>query len=176
LISGRESERVPFGTGHAVLQGHARAERGEPFVTYDPRSFAWLGVWLATLDSMSEQPAARVSQLLEFHAAKVGAADGVNDGVEPSRLERVLESCGALDSAEKTLQNKGSNRQSLNQSFDALASLQLIHALRDEIFPDIPLGLALERASFIDCDPGASLEAQRTALAQLELGVFRANA
>jgi len=163
LISGRRSERVPFGTGHAMLTANARAQRGEAFPAHDPRSFGWLGVWLATLASIArpaEQPSLPISQQLAFHA------DGTD--TDPTRLARLLDSLGALEAAQKALQNKGNTLQSLNESFDALATLRLIHALRDQIFPDLPLALALERAEFIDCDPKASLAELRTRLAELE--------
>ena len=161
LLSGRKSERVPFGTGHAVLAGHARAQSGEPFSAYDPRSFDWLGVWLATLASIAEQPTAPVSQFLALHAQQTD--------VDAARLEQLLNTCGALETTQKALQNKGNTRQSLNESFDALATLKLIHALRDQIYPAIPLERALALASFIDHDPEATLEAQRAALAKQEV-------
>jgi hypothetical protein len=160
LLSGRRSQRVPFGTGHAMLTGHARAQRGEPFPAHDPRSFGWLAVWLATLASMAERPGLPISQQLAFQAT--------GSDTDPVRLERILDSLGVLEAARKALQNKGNTLHSLNESFDALATLRLIHALRDQVYPEIPLELALERAAFIDCDPGASLEAQRAGLAELE--------
>lgn len=64
--------------------------------------------------------------------------------------------------------------RSLNECFDALGTLKLIHALRDHVHPEIPLDLALRRAAFIHVDhafafdPAASLEDQRTFLARLE--------
>jgi hypothetical protein len=67
--------------------------------------------------------------------------------------------------------------RSLNECFDALGTLKLIHALRDQLHPDIPLDLALRRAAFIHIDhadrafafdPAASLEDQRAFLAELE--------
>lgn len=161
VLSGRESERVPFGTGHAVLQGRARARRGEAFAVYDPRNFAWLAVWLETLDSLAQRPSSNIPQLLEAHAS--------SSEVDAAQLARILEKRGAIENAMKALRKRGDRRRSLNESFDALATLQLIHALAEQVHPVIPLERALESAPFIAHDPSASVEAQRSQLAKLEV-------
>lgn len=166
VLSGRESTRVPFGTGRAVSLSRARAERGEAFPAYDPRNFSWLGVWLESLNALAADPTTPIASLLAKHAAE--------PQVDPTRLIRILDSLGAIEGAQKALQKKGDTLRSLNECFDALATLKLIHALRDEVHPDIPLDQALRRAEFIRLDPGfdpdraASLEAQRALLAKLE--------
>ncbi|MCP4036578.1 MAG: hypothetical protein GY733_06550 [bacterium] len=160
VLSGRESERVPFGTGRAVALGRARAKRREPFPTHDPRSFAWLGVWLAALRSLAREPRTPIPHLLDLLTKRTE--------VDPVQLERLLGDLGAIEAAQKTLQRKGDTLRSLNEHFDALETLKLIHALRDRVYPDIPLDLALQQAPFIDHDAAASLEQQRADLARLE--------
>jgi hypothetical protein len=166
LLSGRASTRVPFGTGNAVSMGHARAERGEEFFVYDPRNFIWLGVWLDALGTLAANPSAPVASTLER------AVSGSE--VDPLELQRILERLCAIEGAQKVLQVRGDTLRSLNENFDALATLKLIHALRDDVHPDIPLDRALRQAEFIDVDvsfdPGsaASLEDQRKRLAKLE--------
>lgn len=166
VLSGRESKRVPFGTGHAVSLARARAQRGEPFTAYDPRNFAWLGVWLEVLKSLARKPTTPIAHLLEIHAQ--------GTEVDPARLRRILNHLGMIEATRQALQKHGDTMRSLNECFDALGTLKLIHALRDHVHPEIPLDLALRRAAFIHVDhafafdPAASLEDQRTFLARLE--------
>jgi glycosyltransferase involved in cell wall biosynthesis len=162
VLSGRESTRVPFGTGHAVAASNARAQRGEPFPAYDPRNFTWLRVWLDTLRSLADEPTTPVPELLEFHARP--------SGVDATVLEALLDRSGASESAHNVAHDQPDITRSSNENFDALGTLRLIHSLRDEVHPDVPLARALEQASFIDHDPAASLEAQRSQLAALEAG------
>jgi hypothetical protein len=141
LLSGRESERVPFGTGRAMMQSRGREE---DLRIYDPRCFDWLATWISALAKSARQPEQSIDPHLEVAA--------IHAGIELDRLRAILDRLGALEASRKILSRKGDCARSLNENFDALATLKFIHAVRDDVFPDIPIRDALARASFINVD------------------------
>lgn len=159
VLSGRASERVPFGTGRAVLQARQRTLRGEVFRVYDPRVFAWLGVWLAALDDFQRAPATR----LATHAtARAGAA-----GIHASLLCELADADGIEDGLPALAARTSPDRaRVLCERFDALATLRFVHRVRDRVHPDLPLRDALAAAPFVDIEASASIAEQRAALAE----------
>jgi hypothetical protein len=141
LLSGRESERVPFGTGRAMMQSRGREE---DLRIYDPRCFDWLATWISALAKSARQPEQSIDPHLEVAA--------IHAGIELDRLRAILDRLGALEASRKILSRKGDCARPLNENFDALATLKFIHAVRDDVFPDIPIRDALARASFINVD------------------------
>jgi hypothetical protein len=141
LLSGRESERVPFGTGRAMMQSRGREE---DLRIYDPRCFDWLATWISALAKSARQPEQSIDPHLEVAA--------IHAGIELDRLRAILDRLGALEASRKILSRKGDGARPLNENFDALATLKFIHAVRDDVFPDIPIRDALARASFINVD------------------------
>ena len=107
-------------------------------------------------------------------AAQPLEQEALGSEVDAPRLMRILDSLAAIEAAEKALQKRGDILRSLNECFDALATLRLIHTLRDEVHPQIPLDRALGNADFIqsnrDFDPNRleSLEEQRAHLIKSE--------
>ena len=160
VLSGRQSERVPFGTGRAMIEGLRRETRGETFSVYDPRCFEWLRVWLETLAKTAQAPGRPIEEHLDDSA---GGTD-----VDPAQLRELADRLGALAATRNLLQKKGDIPRSLNESFDALATLKFVHAVRDAVHPDIPLPLALARAPFLDLPEGANLEEQLAHLTAVE--------
>lgn len=159
-ISGRESLRVPFGTGNAVRLGRERSRTGEVYKVYDPRVFDWLGAWLDALACVAVNEGAKIEEAVENAARR--------RGLDAPTLKRILNSLSALEAIEKVLQNKGDRGRAFNQSFGALETLKLVHALRDEVHEDIPLAQALAQAEFVEVSETASLEEQCLVLADLE--------
>lgn len=160
VLSGRESERVPFGTGRAMIQSRARAGSHRELDVYDPRCFRWLEVWLSAQPTLGDDTETSIEVRL--------AALARNTSVDSTHLCRILDRLGALDASRKALLRGGDTRRSLNESFDALATLKLIHAVRDEVHPDIPLSEALASALFCNVDVGQNPAIQCEALARAE--------
>ena len=162
-LSGRESERVPFGTGRAMIQGRERTASGEAFRVYDPRCFRWLEVWLETQAELSQHPGESIAAAI--------ARNATGTDVDAGRLLQILERMGVLAGIQKLLSRGGDTQRSLNESFDALATLKLIHAVRDEVHPDVPLQEALKQASFCSVDAQQTGAEQCRALAAIECEV-----
>ncbi|MBW2267452.1 MAG: hypothetical protein JRH16_02660 [Deltaproteobacteria bacterium] len=164
LLSGRISTRVPFGTGAGIAKELERVEAGAFYPAYDPRVFAWLGVWLRTLTALGEGklPSERsLRECLSEHAAAV-------PDVDTALLHEILVELGAVGAAEA---GRRRGTRHLHERFDALRTLRFIHRLRDHHFPSIPLEAAIRQAPFIQLDTldgPRDLASTREALAQIE--------
>jgi len=153
-LSQRISQRVPFGTGAALARQADRDREGIEFVAYDPRVFAHLGVWLETLNEVANRPTdergrALIESVLEQRAEEEA-------GVEFELLRSCLHEIAAFDAAGALLDREGKHAllmRQLHERFDGLATLKLIHALRDRGLASLPLEEALVRAPFLDIDP-----------------------
>ncbi len=160
-LSGRLSERVPFGTGAGVARELRRMQEGRCYPAPDPRAFAWLGAWLRTL---SEIGAGRgdVPDPIEAVFARNSAAD---PDVDAAPLWNILAESGAVAAAEA---GRGRGARHLHERFDALKTLRFLHAVRDRYLPSIPLRQAIARAPFTPVPATDDLEALRRALESLE--------
>jgi len=153
-LSGRASERVPFGTGRAVRDALA-CPGGGSLSLYDPAVFAALRAWIRTLDACAQGNAEREPRtwLAQF-------ADAEETAFDTSALESCLDEMnafGAVRQASTQRRSAGDLRRHLHDHFDAFRCLKLAHALRDRAHPSLPLRDALARAPFIDIDPTAPL-------------------
>ena len=122
-IQGRLSDRVPFGTGAALLYMSQALSNGEPTRHYDPRVFDGLRHWLIALDRFVEDPnVIRLQRQIEGVAHPIGSA-----------LFETLAEMGAFQAAEKaSKQVQGEPlRRRLREWNDAFRTLKLIHGLRD---------------------------------------------
>ena len=154
----RASTRVPFGTGHAM-----RRAQEQPRLATAPQNYAYLAAWLETLDRIGAD---------QTHGLGPALADAARQHkLDDTALRRALDSIGAIESAEKVLGNRTDLGRSLNENFDALATLRLLHALRDHVHCDVSLSEAIATAPFLDAQikrsPG-DLEATRDALIEQE--------
>ena len=160
LLSDRPSRRVPFGTGAAIR----RARSGEaPVRLYHPSAFEALRSWLScvALASRDEAPQLRERVL------RLGTAE---------TLLPILEAGGHLEAAGRALARTRWAQQRLrrvHESFDALATLKFLHAVRDVGAPSLPAREALRLAPFVDAPANASLEALRERLEAAELQFAR---
>ena len=162
-LSGRVSERVPFGTGAGIAKELGRSKAGQDYPAYDPRVFVWLGVWLRTLDPTEGSSLAPGSSLRDslFDEATRAEIDG-------PRLCELLDELGVLAAAESG-RARGTRHQ--HERFDALRTLRFVHHLRERQFPSIPLETAIRAAPFLGFEvPQApwDLSSTRKTLAQVE--------
>lgn len=137
-IRGRESARVPFGTGRAVRDIQ---EINEPYAVYDPSVFDAVGVWQRAQRNFAENPDA-----FDWQQALSGG------GIPGGLLHRCLANQGALQAAEKARRQASTSAQLSRRLFewnDAFRTLRLVHMLRDEGLGTLPLAEAVERAPFV---------------------------
>jgi len=165
-LSGRESERVPFGTGRAVRDALARIaeHRGsDSLELYDPAVFAAFRAWIRTLDAF-----ARGEMECEPRALLARFQDPAFDAAALEACLDEVDAFAALKHASVHRRTPRDVRKHLHDHFDAFRFLKLAHALRDRAHPSLPLRDALARAHFLKIDPGAPLAVVCEQLAALE--------
>ncbi|MDP6977044.1 MAG: hypothetical protein QF570_00365 [Myxococcota bacterium] len=141
-LNGRVSERVPFGTGRAMQLARERARDAAPLLVPAPGVYASLAAWQRALADLASRTTRSVEQ------AAIRAAH--QHQVDATALLAALDAIGARAATEKLLPNQGDLARPLNESFDALATLRLLHALRDQSQPEVPLAEAITSAPFLD--------------------------
>ncbi len=143
LAEGRPSDRVPFGTGRALLDLAAKRGGLSAFRLYHPLIFAHLAGWLRVLaaiaraggdvsKSLEELPSANPyfrTDLLRDSLERIGAFAAIRDAIGRSRSANTL-------------------LRHLHTWFDAFRTLKLVHALRDGGLPSLPWREALAEAPF----------------------------
>ena len=145
-LSGRVSERVPFGTGRAVGSGVELIERGETRSSYHPILFVYLRAWLRALDALVGDRTGQDVRALVIEQARDQAE------LDPELLVKLLQESGAIAAARHAALRRSSPRtlrKHLDDHFDAFFSLKLLHALREH-HPSLPLGEALKLAPFVE--------------------------
>jgi hypothetical protein len=154
MLEGRISERVPISTGVAI--GGLVSRRGalSGFRLYHPLVFAHLAAWLRVLAAIARSggdaraPLAQLPSSTPFFRTDV--------------LTEALERMGAFHAVQEALtlsKDEETLLRHLHTSFDALKTVQLIHALRDGGLSSIGYHQALTEAPFtglaesVDEDP-----------------------
>src|SRR5262249_15861456 len=166
IIEGRRSHRAPFGTGAALNQMLAAAERGERYETYAPEVFLHLKAWLRAVELLSHELARS-----DAHAQLIAACK-LDDGVDPDLLHRELAHLGlrpALLHVRAISRDATGMARHLHTWFDAFLTLKLIHRLT-LAFPKRELLEAVRTAPFVpdEARRADSLEALRRAFIRLE--------
>lgn len=135
-IRARRSDRVPFGTGPAVL----RLEQDE-LALYPPYVFRALAAWLERLDAFAEAPDALLLEApLDLPPAVRRAAEGA------------LEAAGAVVACGQAARSTSAGaplRRRLHTWFDSLRTLRFIHRVRGSAAQHLPWWEALEHAAFV---------------------------
>ena len=134
LLSGRLSERVPFGTGPGVRKIIELKNPIEDYNFYHPEIFQLLKEFLELLSTFWDSP----------------------DKISNSRIE--LRNYWEANNIEGTF-NQHKSRQSrkpvfekfIHDWFDGFRTLKFIHFMRDHHFPSVPL-LSIGEASFVEHD------------------------
>lgn len=132
-LAARESDRVPFGTGRAMVDMLRRAESAAEYRLPDPRAYRALRAWLETMEQAVAPPPSWPGPAADL-AQRLEAAGLPTPGV----LE-VLNQMSAIEFvAEATRLNISAavRRRRLHTWFDAFRSLRFLHALRDALWPD----------------------------------------
>ena len=123
-LSGRTSDRVPFGTGLAVAQIRDQLAKGLPYEVYDPRIFTALKHWLDALTVAAETGSTdRFHQALAQVSSPLGPP--LRQAVERLNYRQPVEA--ALAAVQGDVLGKR-----LHDWHDAFRTLKMVHALRDE--------------------------------------------
>ncbi len=140
-ILGRDSQRVPFGTGPALRKIAQHESALQDYRYYHPQSFKELGSLLFVLDN---------------NAAHLDSQAFVS-GIEHALLEYpVLMRVLAILGFERYLAHCRKQRLSGDKAlrafhdwFDAFLTLKFIHACRDEFYRDVPISDLLSLGAFL---------------------------
>ncbi len=143
ILEGRISERVPISTGVAI--GGLVSRRGAlaGFSLYHPLVFAHLSAWLGVLAAIARSGGDAEAGLAQLPSSTPFFRTDVLTGA--------LEKMGAFDAVQDALRlskDEETLLRHLHTWFDALKTVQLIHALRDGGLPSIGYHQALTEAPF----------------------------
>ena len=125
-LEGRVSERVPISTGKAIAGLVSRRGALAGFQLYHPAVFAHLAAWLRVLASIARSGGDTKAPLTELPAD--------NPFFRTDLLLASLEEMGAFQAVREAIplsNDEGTLLRHLHTWFDALRTVQLIHALRD---------------------------------------------
>lgn len=163
-IEARLSTRVPFGTGPGVQRLLVTDGGPDGLTLYAPRCFGVLGELLASFSEFAETR--------DVERMRLQLAGRLKQGTVPEG-QVVLAHLDALGMPQMLRDALAQAKNSVQLSrrlriwFDALRTLRLIHALRDQCHPSLPWRQALASAPFVR-DQRASLESSVAALRELE--------
>jgi len=135
-IQGRESNRVPFGTGAALIEIRALLEKGLPYSVMHPSVFDALGVWLSALDAFVQHR--NLDELRSsLRSSSIQYSGLLEEVVERLGAFRVLES--ALVHTENTKEPNAQLRRRIREWNDGFRTLKIVHGLRDGGLGEIEL-------------------------------------
>jgi hypothetical protein len=161
LLEGRISERVPISTGKAIAGLVSRRGALAGFRLYHPAVFAHLAAWLRVLASIARSRGDARAPLAELPADNpFFRTDLLLGALEEMGVFRAVAEAIPRSSDETTL------LRHLHTWFDALRTVQLIHALRDGGLPSTGWLQALTEAPFtgLTASTGEDPEELRKAL------------
>jgi hypothetical protein len=161
LLEGRISERVPISTGKAIAGLVSRHRALAGFQLYHPAVFAHLAAWLRILGSIARSGGDIRAPLTELPAG--------NPFFRTDLLLGALERIGAFRAVREAIPTSSDEMtllRHLHTWFDALRTVQLIHALRDGGLPSTGWLQALAEAPFtgLTASTGEDPEQLRRAL------------
>ena len=138
--SPRTSDRVPFGTGRAMLKW-LEEEKGQ--LAYDPRIFVSLKSFLQIIESLYQSTKTEYLKTI--------------DGLAPETQDFLREQ--NFDSIWKELKEKTANETTFRKRFfqwcNGFLVLKYVHYLRDRFYPSIPIDQAcLELSQWMEENPG----------------------
>jgi hypothetical protein len=153
-LQARQSDRVPFGTGPAVISLAAQ-EQPLAMAMYHPASFVYLRCMLALLARLAEREQAiadAVEQLQTEQPAQIDSA----------LLLSIAEQLGLAEAVVHCHRHGGTaaiRLQQLQHWFDGFKSLKFIHQLRDQRLGTVPFVDWLTTAGASEFDPRQELGA-----------------
>jgi len=166
-LAARESNRVPFGTGRAMVDMVRRGDTAGEYRLPDPRAYRALRAWLETLERAVDPAPGWPGPAAEL-AARLHAAD-----LAEPKIRAVLDRMGAIEFAAEAARlniTPPVRRRRLHTWFDAFRTLRLLHALRDDCWPDRPWREVLAESPWLATgDDAPWLAAPESLLLQLQV-------
>jgi hypothetical protein len=143
LLEGRISERVPISTGKAIAGLVSRRGALAGFQLYHPAVFAHLAAWLRVLAAIARSGKNATAAITELPSD--------NPFFRTDVLRETLDRMGAFPAIQDAIARSNDEEtllRHLHTWFDALKTVQLIHALRDGGLPSVGYLQALVEAPF----------------------------
>jgi len=151
-LSGRLSDRTPFGTGPSTIEISNNHLQGKSYLVYNPRCFQILRDLLIFFETWSNMPEAKphphLPPKLFDYFLKVGGFE-------------------QLASLETRARRASDRLRRLHEWFDAFQSLKLVHYFSANHYAKIPLKDALE-----DLEKAARFSGHETRRSQSRIGVY----
>lgn len=125
--SGRSSDRVPFGTGHAVNKSvHATCKT---YYTYNPNIYIEIKVWIDTIKSASTENILQIDKL----------SRSIQDFLIREKFPSVNENFF------KQFKTAQAYQEAIFRWFNGFRMLKLVHYLRDKDYINIQINLACQK-------------------------------
>jgi hypothetical protein len=143
LLEGRISERVPISTGKAIAGLVSKRGALAGFRLYHPAVYAHLAAWLRVLAATARSGGKVTEAITELPSENpFFRTDLLREALDRMGAFRAIQDAIARSNDEATL------LRHLHTWFDALKTVQLLHALRDRGIPSIGYLQALTEAPF----------------------------
>ena len=136
-IAGRESSRVPFGTGPGIKRISQLADPVREFRFYHPAIFELLGQLLDLLGDAWKDP--HISRRADCPPE---LASWAREQDIETVIQRLRRGC----------RQESTFRKAMNDWFDGYRTLRFVHTMRDEFLPGVPLE-SLFDAPFVELAP-----------------------
>jgi len=140
-IEARKSNRVPFGTGAAVIKITDLQNPVRDFRFYDPEVFELLRLWLSTLPAIWSSGATQLDARMfpGRDQGYVAIGDHDREVMQDSLLLvlKTIKTEQALAHAFRQSRDLAQFTRQMHTWFDAFRTLKLIHGLRDSCLPAI---------------------------------------
>lgn len=140
-IEARKSDRVPFGTGAAVIKITELTNPVRDFRFYDPAVFELLRLWLQRLPAIWSSGSTQLDSVIFSDQGLDDFANGDHDreAIQDSVLLvlRTIKTEQALAHAFRQSKDLAQFTRQMHTWFDAFRTLKLIHGLRDSCLPAI---------------------------------------
>lgn len=133
-VAGRPSQRVPFGTGPALIKINTQVAQDQPFQLYHPRIFTLLRALLNAVATIENSVSRSPLSLFE-------SSDTILHAQEKQVLINTLNKLG-WQKQWLHLQHKARSQDrqaAFHIWFDAFLTLRFVHELRDHLYPNIDL-------------------------------------
>jgi hypothetical protein len=143
LLEGRISERVPISTGKAIAGLVSRRGALTGFRLYHPAIYAHLAAWLRVLAAIARSGGDATEAITELPSD--------NPFFRTDVLRETLDHMGAFPAIQDAIARSNDPEtllRHLHTWFDALKTVQLLHALRDGGLPSVGYLQALAEAPF----------------------------
>lgn len=137
-LSGRISNRTPFGTGAAIQKINDLSKPIEEYKFYNPNIFKILKFWLNELKYLTPS-----SNMKKFEQR-------IRQKAKYPQLITGLEKLGAFQAIKNIVSQCGhpSSMQQIHTWFDGFKTLKLIHHMRDNGHPGLPINDLFDHAPY----------------------------